>query len=189
MSVEHWGRPMLRDTIERELDLYYDGELGRIRRLRVERQLRRYPGLRRDLAARETVGALLRKGAEAEAVPDFWGQIAAQIPPREPMGRLRAPRRRGRGKGKGNRRRAPRRRTPMGALRRGARTWATAAALLPLLFVLPGDVPLEGRGIVRSLYAAGRQVIVVDEPDEATIIWLVEPDVELSEEVGDDVRV
>jgi hypothetical protein len=57
--------------------------------------------------------------------------------------------------------------------------------------VIPtGQEPVvHAQGVVRSIVSKGRPVVVLDDSEEATIIWFLDDDSETSEEVADGVRV
>ena len=167
-----------REAIERDLDLYYDGELRGFRKWRFERLLRRNPGLRRELETRGQVGALLREAAPEPEAPDLWAGIAAEIAVAD----------------------GPRRGTVSEATPSAWLEWLQplrlgpvlvgAAAILAFLIVPPSDDPVvHAQGVVRSIVSKGKPVVVLDDSDEATIIWFMDNDVEAAEEVVDGVRV
>jgi hypothetical protein len=178
-----------REEVERWLDLYHDGELRGLRRWRFERLLRRNPGLRRELAVRGELGALLREASAATGEPDLWANIASQIADRPRSG------------GAVKAARTPRSAPTSGAfwgwlspLRIGPviAGVATAAALY-LAPVAPTTEPVARaaahHGVVRSIQSRGRPVVVLEGSDEATIIWLMDREGEAEEEQGDGVQV
>jgi anti-sigma factor RsiW len=146
------------------LDAYHDGELGRLRRLRVRRHLDRCDACRDELASLDGIGAWVRDaldgdGAHAPA-PDLWSDIRWQIAARRGQGAPAAPRRRPLGG-----------RFGLPALGAGV-----VAAGIATTFLLgpPQLLDSAARTVVRSLNTHGRPVMVFDGPDDATIIWLMD---------------
>ncbi len=174
-----------REETERWLDLYHDGELRGLQRWRFERLLRRNSGLRRELAVRGELGALLREASAATGEPDLWAQLAPQIAkqPRPDPAVKAAPIPRVSG-------------SWLSPLRIGpVLAGAAAAAALYLAPVAPTTEPVARttahRGVVRSIQSQGRPVVVLEGAEEATIIWLMdrEGEADLEEEQGDGVQV
>ncbi len=162
-----------RDAIERDLDLYYDGELRGFRKWRFERLLRRNPGLQRDLETRGQLGALLRDAAPEPEAPDLWAGIAAEI---AATSRAEAAA-------------EPSSWLPwLQPLRLGPVLVGAAAALF-LMVPASEDPVVQAQGVVRSIVSKGKPVVVLDDSEEATIIWFMDNDVEATEEVVDGVRV
>lgn len=146
-----------------ELSAYHDGELRGLARWRMERRLRRDPGLRRELELLRRVGAALREESAAGAPGvDLWDRIALRLPAEEAR-RAEALRRSRR------RRRAWLVGAPLGA------AVAAGLAAFAILAGLGGPVGPEG-GVVRWMYAGRRNVFVVEEPGApgATIIWVLD---------------
>lgn len=158
------------------LDAYHDRELGVLGRWRVARHLARCASCRRSLDEIEHVGSWVRE-ALADATPpdlgpELWADIAARLPAAAP---------------------APRR--SLGALLprwdfalpAGAATLVAAAFCGVLLWQTqlaepPAALP---EGVVRSLNAHGRSVMVLDGPRaESTIIWLMDEAAEPAEELA-----
>jgi anti-sigma factor RsiW len=141
------------------LHAYHDGELGGLGRWRIERRLARDPAARRELARLVELRGAIREVASDPPAPDLWAGIeaglasvdagveAAARPAAEPAARpwLR----------------------PLAA---GALAAGIAAAWL--VFSTPTD-PVDG-GVVRWLYTRGRPVMVLEQPNDATIIWLLD---------------
>lgn len=143
------------------LDAYHDGELGRLRRLRVRRHLDRCDGCRDELASLDEVGAWVRAALTAdEAAPDVWGDLRWQLrrlPSPAPAARAR--------------------RRPFGAVFGLPALGAGVVAAGVALSVLLGPPRLfdpAARTVVRSLNTHGRPVMVLQGPDDATIIWLMD---------------
>lgn len=141
------------------LHAYHDGELGGLARWRVERRLARDPSARRELARLVELGGAIREIASGPRPPDLWAGIQAGLASVD-AGVEAADR------------------PPTFA---GARVWlrplaagalAAGVAAAWLVFSAPTD-PVNG-GVVRWLYTRGRPVMVLDQPDDATIIWLLD---------------
>ena len=62
------------------LHAYHDGELSGFAKRRFERQLRKSPTLRDELAMLEGVGGALRELAADAETPDLWDHIALRLP-------------------------------------------------------------------------------------------------------------
>ncbi len=145
------------------LSAYHDGELRGFARWRLERRLRREPGLRRELELLRRVGSVLREQAGAAAPEaDLWDRIAMRLPAADVQRTeaLRSARRRRRAWLVGG---------PLGA--------AAAAGLAALSIVWGlGDERAPVDGVVRWMYAGKRNVFVVEEPGApgATIIWVLD---------------
>ena len=169
--MKEGSAPHRRDSVERWLDLYHDGELRGFRKWRFERLLRRNPGLQRELETRAQLGALIREAAPEPESPDLWAGIALGLQRAEDE----VP--------------SPWWREWLRPLR-VAPVLAGAAAALALFVVPSGEEPgIQGEGVVRSIVSKGRPVVVLDDGEEATIIWFLDGDSETSEEVPDGVRV
>lgn len=173
--MNHRGSaPHRRDTIERWLDLYHDGELRGVRKWRFERLLRRNAGLRRELDTRAQLGELLREAAPEPETPDLWAGIAGEIH----RANAKIP--------------TPRASRWVDWLRplRVAPVLAGAVAAVALFVVPTPDEPLQhAQGVVRSIVSKGRPIVVLEDSEEATIIWFLEGDSEGIEEVPNGVRV
>lgn len=146
------------------LDAYHDGELGRLRRARVRRHLAGCPGCREELASLRGIGAWVREAVAAPEAPppELWSELRWLLPARARAAQAVESR-------------APRRRLLSG-LRIPALGAGAAAAALALLALLapPGLFGRAGGTVVRSLNTHGRPVMVLNGPDDATIIWLMD---------------
>jgi anti-sigma-K factor RskA len=149
-------------TTSEELSAYHDGELRGLARWRLERRLRREPGLRRELAGLVRMGEFVRAG-EAATQPDLWDRIEQRLPA---VDARRADEQATSGLGGSAWWR------PLGA--------ATAAAALALaVYVGFSEAPQAPGGAVRWMDSGGRSVLVVDDAEsDVTIIWLLEDAVE-----------
>lgn len=150
---------------DQELHAFRDGELSAWRRWRVARRLARDPRARRELAALDELGALLREQAAGVPGPDLWEGIRARLPwaerplpasPSEARPRvepLHEP--------------APRAPAWLGAV------LATAVvALVVATGYVSGDAPSVAS--VRWLDGKGKPVMVLRDDVEATIIWVIQ---------------
>lgn len=143
------------------LDAYHDGELGRLRRLRVRRHLDRCDACRDELTSLDGIGAWVRDALEGDArTPDLWTDIRWQLATGRRQDAPAAPRRR-----------------PFGAVfglpAFGAGVVAAGVALSVFLGP-PRLFDSAARTVVRSLNTHGRPVMVLHGPDDATIIWLMD---------------
>ncbi len=151
-----------------ELEAYHDGELSWWRRWRVERRLARDPAARRDVNALGEVGQLVREVAdEAAAVGDrdLWSGIEAQLAVTPAP--VAAGGRRERVDG-----------GLAGPLRWGGAIAAAGAALALTLFIGNGaettlDRTTSLHGSVEWLDSGGEATMVLQDDEEATIIWVV----------------
>ena len=153
----------------RLLHAYHDGELGAWSRRRLEARLRGSPELRLELALLQDVGEAARAADVQRAEPDLWSDIRAGL---ASIDAEVAPRRR-RVESSQLWGRFPAR--SWGALPLGAAALA-ASALLAMIVIgrLPASVPEIAAGTVRFLDTDGRAVLVLEESDDVTIIWLVD---------------
>ena len=152
------------DNVGPLLDGYYDGELDSLERTRVEHHLQSCDACRRDLTSLEAVGHAVRAAVAGTQTPDVWRAIASQLPPER--ARVVAP----------LRARAPQRRRWIPAV-----AAAAVAASIFLVILDPGgflgpDADIGPSGVVRSIYAPDRAVMVMEaeKSDDPTIIWLME---------------
>lgn len=164
---------LIRDAIaddERALHAYHDGELGWLARWRFQRRLARSPELRRELEVLGSLGDLARR-ADAEAgAPDLWADIARRLPA---IDREQAE--------------APARALPfMGPL---VATTAAAALVIAVAFGLgTGETGEAPGGVIRWMDTGPHNVLVLEaEPADATIIWVLDANREMSQGAGRDV--
>lgn len=135
---------------------YHDGELSGLARWRFERKLRRSPELRRELAALSELGDLIRESHAGEGGPDLWDAIAQRLPAQ-----------------------GARRSEAVGGRSRGLQWLAVpgavaATAALAVAFAsgwLEPERPAS-EGVVRWLESRGRDVMVLEEGPDTTIIWV-----------------
>jgi hypothetical protein len=162
---------MRREQFERELAAWRDGELTWLRRLRVERRLRRDPGARRRLEALEAAGRLLREADAEEPGPDLWESLRLRLPALDAQ-RAEAAAAAGTRRGL---------RQTLGWSAVGALATAAATAALLLRLGDAGLAPTPApHGSVRWLDARGRPMMVLRDDAEATIIWVPERQAEKS---------
>jgi len=144
---------------ERNLHAYYDDQLGAVARWWWQRRIARSPRLSEQLEQLVEVGNWVRK-ADMQPNPDLWDPIALRLPAIDAT-------------------RADTQDMETGLLRRaGLRpvmaAAATAAVAVAVALVTTGDGPSQRAGAVRWLDTGGRSVIVLDNPEAATIVWLLE---------------
>ena len=151
-----------------ELSAFRDGELSPWRRWRVARRVARDPRARRELAALDELGALLREQSASVAEPDLWEGIRSRLPyaerPAPQPEPLRLP--------------APRAPAWLGA----ALATAVVALVVATGFVA-GDAPPVAS--VRWLDAKGKPVMVLRDDRKATIIWVIQKPKQTTEGVRD----
>lgn len=146
------------------LQAYYDGELGFWARRRVERRLARSPELRRALAELGALGELVRDSEPPVVVPDLWGSIARDLPAadaarRESASELRGP-------------------SLLEVLRGHVGALAAAgAAAAALAFALMTHETAPG-GVVHWVDGGDRNVMLLDDEDDVTVIWVFDADSE-----------
>lgn len=146
------------------LDAYHDGELRGPRRWQVRRHLDGCDSCRETLAEIEPLGHWVREAAGPAQTPDLWADVERRLPVRPrtvttPLWRRFRPV------------------FTMPAL--GA---AAAAALVAALTL--GGPAIDWTGlfettpqtVVQSLNTHGRPVMVLNGPDDETIIWLMDDD-------------
>jgi anti-sigma factor RsiW len=156
---------MSSEGLDRELAAWRDGELPWLRRLRVERRLRRDPDARRRLEALETAALLLSEVDAEGPEPDLWESVRRRLPALDAQ--------RAEAAAAASARRGPRRTLGWSAIGAVAVAAATVALLLRLgdAALAPAPVP---HGSVRWLDARGLPMMVLRDDAEATIIWVPE---------------
>ncbi len=187
------AEPIGRD--QRDLGAYHDGELSRLRRWVFERRLARSAGLRAELEGLKRLSRYVQ-GLDPQAPSvDVWDQIAVHLPAidgqfEEQRQGLEEQRQGLEEQRQGVDRQRDRRDQPQ---HRGAeqREWRgmdwLAAYSRPLVAVAAGvalalalflgimeDGPPPTPGIIRWLDTGGRSVIVLEDRDDATIVWLLD---------------
>jgi anti-sigma factor RsiW len=144
-------------TDTQQLSAFRDGELSPWRRWRIARRLGRDPRARRELAALDELGALLREQAASVAEPDLWEGIRARLPYAERPAPLAEPLR------------TPAPRAPAWL---GAALATAVVALVVATGFAAGDAPSVAS--VRWLDAKGKPVMVLRDDRKATIIWVIQ---------------
>jgi anti-sigma factor RsiW len=149
-----------RERERMELEAYHDGELSVFARWRVEKRLAHDAAARRELAALEELGTLLREHASEEpAAPDLWTGIRAQLATArrpEPLEADDA---------------LPSRSGWLPAWL-GAGLAAASVAAVMASGALAGDA--RPVGSVRWLDGKGKPVMVLQDDRDATIIWVLD---------------
>lgn len=147
------------------LHAYHDGELGGFARWRMERRLARDPAAREELARLAELRTAVREVAMAPAGPDLWAGIQARLASFDAASAADQ---------------ESAERTFVHASG-GLRAWlrplaagALAAAAMVAWLVLSAPTESASSGVVRWLYTRGRPVMVLEQPDDATIIWLLD---------------
>lgn len=150
------------------IQAYHDGELGWWGRRRVERSLARSPELRRTLDEIAALGALVRESEVPAASVDVWDSLAGGLriadAERTESGRIA---------------------TRLGGLAVGwfggrVGALATAGALaVALAFVLFTDETGPGAaaasGVVHWVDGGDRNVMLLDDEGDVTVIWVFDP--------------
>ncbi len=152
---------------ERNLQAYHDDELGAVARWRWRRRIARSPRLHDGLEQLAEVGNWVRR-ADTQQTPDLWDQIALRLPAIDAV-RADTP------DAESALLRWTGLRVRWTGLRPVMAAAATAAVAVALALGTIGDGPGQRAGTVRWLDTGGRSVIVLDDPDAATIVWLLEP--------------
>ena len=145
---------------EARLHAYHDGELSALARWRFEREMRRRPALRGELASLRALRGALQDLDGSGTVPDLWDALATRLPSsavREPdRGRTREGRS------------AIWWLAPIGAAA------ATAAIVLAVLYGGLFATPSDRGGSVRWIDSEGQSVMVLDDDPDTTIIWILD---------------
>lgn len=144
------------DRRQRDLQAWHDGELSWLGRRRVARRLARDPEARRELAALERLGRLLRdEDATRRGDPgELWESLRGRLPEAAPPPSPPVP--------------SPRLRPAWAA----AAGLALVAGALALAILLPqGHAPPATS--LRWLRVDGQGAVVLEDDREATIIWVL----------------
>lgn len=147
------------------LHAYHDGELTGLARWRFERELRRSPALKEELAELSELGEALRDRDAAEPSPDLWGAISARLPAVDA------------------RRLEDLIETPSPSFGERLTPWlkpigaVAATAAVALVVVYSGfwrETPKAAGGVVRWIDSGERSVMVLDDDPNTTIIWVLD---------------
>ncbi len=152
---------------QRDLNAYHDGELSGLRRLIFERRLARSPGLRAELEALKRLTRCVQGLAQPPPSVDIWYEIALHLPAidAQPAGQRQ----------RGAEQRGWRGMDWLAAYSRPLATVGAAVALALALFLgIMEDGAPATPGIIRWLDTGGRSVIVLEDQDDATIVWLLD---------------
>ena len=141
---------------EARLHAYHDGELSALARWRFERELRRRPALRGELATLQALRGALQDLDGTAAAPDLWDAVAQRLP----SSAVRDREREGRG--------AIWWLAPIGAAA------ATAAIVLAVVYGGLFATPTDRGGSVRWIDSEGQSVMVLDDDPDTTIIWILD---------------
>lgn len=169
------------------LSAYHDGELSRFGRWRVERQLRKSPSLRRELAELEKLSRQVQEIESQPAsveTPDLWCEIGPGLSAIDRE--IDGARNKGIGWKSGANREAMTSRTPMGMIWGSLGAGGVLAALVLALAVdnqgaipedsTPGSLGGISGGSLRYLQTNGISYVVSQDSEDVTIIWLMDAD-------------
>ena len=145
---------------ETRLHAYHDGELSALARWRFERELRRRPALRGELASLRALRGALQDLEGRVAVPDLWDAVVTRLPGSAAREPARARTREGRS--------AIWWLAPIGAAA------ATAAIVLAVVYGGLFATPSDRGGSVRWIDSEGQSVMVLDDDPDTTIIWVLD---------------
>lgn len=156
---------------ERNLHAYHDDQLGPVARWWWRSRIARSAALREQLEQIAEVGNWVRE-ADSQQTPDLWDRIALRLPEidaalaettadepgllPESLGRT------------------PEWLARWTGLRPILAATATAVVAVAIALGTIGDGSGQRPGAVRWLDTGGRSVIVLDNPDDATIVWLLD---------------
>jgi len=147
---------------EELLHAYHDGELSVLARHRFERQLRRSPALRAELSALSGLGEQLRELDAEGRSPDLWDDIALRLPAIDARKAEAA-------------QATPRRGFSLAWLLQPASAFAaTAVAILAVAAALLWPTVPQPARVVRWVDGGGRDVMVLDDVQNTTIIWMID---------------
>ena len=160
-SAEKVGRD------QRDLNAYHDGELSGLRRWIFERRLARSPGLRVELEALNQLTRCVQGLAQPPPSVDVWDEIAIHLPAIDalPEGQRH----------RGAEQRGWRGMDWLAAYSRPLAAVGAAVALALALFLgIMEDGAPQIPGVIRWLDTGGRSVIVLEDQEDVTIVWLLD---------------
>ena len=173
------AEPIGRD--QRDLGAYHDGELSRLRRWIFERRLARSAGLRADLEGLKRLSRYVQGSDPQPPSVDVWDQIAIHLPAiddqfegqRQGVDRQRD--RRDQPQHRGAEQREWRGMDWLAAYSRPLVAVAAGVALALALFLgIMEDGAPQIPGVIRWLDTGGRSVIVLEDQEDVTIVWLLD---------------
>ncbi len=166
---------------QRYLNAYHDGELSGLRRWVFERRLARSPGLRAELEALKRLTRCVQELGPQPSNVDVWDEIAIQLPAIDAdfegqrQGLDGQPHRRDEQRRRGAEQREWRGMDWLAAYSRPLVAVAASVALALALFLgIMGDGVPQIPGVIRWLDTGGRSVIVLEDQDDTTIVWLLD---------------
>lgn len=144
------------------IEAYHDGELSGLARRRLERELRRSPERRAELEDLARLRESLRELDAGGPQPDLWDAVALRLPALDARRAEAAQAQDGRG-------------GLPGWLRPATAIAATAVIALGVAAGLywPAEEPASGQ-VVRWLDSGNRNVMVIDDDPNTTIIWVLD---------------
>jgi anti-sigma factor RsiW len=159
---------------QRDLNAYHDGELSGLRRWMFERRMERSPGLRAELEAMKRLSHSVQALGLQPPNVDVWGEVALRLPAidAELNGRRRGRDAQLRGDVE---QRAWFGMDWLAVYSRPLTAVAAAVALALTLFLgIMEDSAPATRGMIRWMDTGGRSVMVLEDQDDATIVWLLD---------------
>ncbi len=166
---------------QRDLNAYHDGELSGLRRWVFERRLARSPGLRAELEALKRLARCIQELGPQPPSVDVWDQIAIRLPAIDAdfEGQRQALDGQSHGRDEQRQRGAEQREWRgmdwLAAYSRPLAAVAVSVALALALFLgIMEDAAPPTAGIIRWLDTGGRSVIVLEDQEDVTIVWLLD---------------
>jgi anti-sigma-K factor RskA len=145
---------------EAALHAYYDKELSGLRRWWFERRLDRSPELRAQLKELEVLTALTRESEPSPPSVDLWDSIALRLPALDAQ--------------RAEPEQSPAWTFPVRYVRPLVAVAVTAVLVVALLLGGLEDPVQATPGMIRWLDTGGRSVIVLEQEEGATIVWLLD---------------
>jgi anti-sigma factor RsiW len=158
-------------TEQRDLHAYHDGELSGLRRWLFERRLSRSPRLRAELDELKRLAQWVQGVGAQRSSADVWDHVALRLPAIDAQLSEQRQGRAGQPQGR-------RERLGMDWLATYSRPLTavavTAALALALFLGIMEDAAPPTPGVIRWLDTGGRSVMVLEEQEGATIVWLLD---------------